>query len=448
MMARAAVAACLVWGGVACGGPAPQATPAPTPPTRLHVFKETSKLTALHSSGLGAAIALSGDVTVVGSGTWADSAYVFYRDEGGAHDWFQVAQLTPSDITAPDDASCHYFGTSVAVSGSTALVGAPNGGCENSGIGNGSAYFFYRDQGGADNWGQAVRLNVSDAAEQDRFGHSVSLSGDIALVGAPRAGPGAAHVFYRNQGGPDNWGQVAQLASPDDRRCFEGAWSQTDYFGWSVAVSGDIALVGAPSDQDSCWPYGFAYVFYRDQGGEDNWGQVAQLTCGDPGYHTLFGWSVAVSGDVALVGARASSLSPGSVYVFQRNEGGDDNWGQVALLIAPDGKQGNLFGTSVAVSGDSALVGASELSWNRESGGSVYVYDRNRGPDNWGLMAKLLASDAAKDDGLGSSVAVSGDMVVVGAKGDDDLGSSAGAVYVFELSPVPIEPPGPHPTPH
>ncbi len=189
---------------------------------------------------------------------------------------------------------------------------------------------------------QVAKLTASDGAGGDEFGFSVAVSGDTLVVGAYRddrganGNQGSAYVFQRNQGGADQWGQVRQLTASD------GAAS--DQFGSSVAVSGDTVVVGAYLDDvGTNADQGSAYVFQRNQGGADEWGQVRQLTASDGTASDHFGFSVAVSGDTVVVGAYRN----GSAYVFQRNQGGADEWGQVKQLTASGGAAADRFGYSV-----------------------------------------------------------------------------------------------------
>ena len=275
---------------------------------------------------------------------------------------------------------------------------------------------------------QVKKLLASDAEAGDRFGWSVAVSGDTAVVGARSEGAGgfnagAAYVLQRDQGGADNWGEVTKLTASD---------TQTgDLFGYSVAVSGDTAIVGA-RDEDAGSPdinfnAGAAYVFQRDEGGADNWGEVTKLTASDAQAEDWFGFRVAVSGDTAVVGAccedAVGSNNAGAAYVFQRNEGGADNWGELIKLTASDAQAGDEFGVSVAVSADTAGVGARLEDTGGDAAGAAYVFRRNEGgADNWGELIKLTASDAQAGDEFGVSVAVSADTAVVGASGEDGRG--------------------------
>ncbi len=391
---------------------------------------EDAKLTASDGAAedlFGGHVALSGDTALVGAPGFGNSdvsgyAYIFERDQGGADNWGQVKKLTPSDGAAND-----HFGLSVALSGDTALVGA--WGDDDSGDASGSAYLFERDQGGAGNWGQVKKLTASDAAAFDMFGHAVALSGDTALVGAwgnsdNGDASGSAYIFERDQGGVDNWGEVKKLIASDA--------AFFDHFGWTVALNGDTALVGASNDDSQ---KGAAYLFERDLGGAGNWGEAAKLTASDAANFDSFGWSVALSGDTALVGAIGDddngSMS-GSAYLFERNLGGAGNWGEAAKLTASDAAAGDEFGYAVALNSAAALVGAIDDDDNGEDSGSATLFKQDQGgADNWGQAAKLTAFDGAANDHFGVSVALTGDTALVGSPWDDDDGDGSGSAYVY-----------------
>ena len=367
-------------------------------------------------------MAVSGDTAVVGAyyedagGDNAGAAYVFRRDQGSQDNWGEVTKLTASDARADDT-----FGWSAAVSGDTVVVGAR---WRNNA---GAVYVFQRDQGGADNWGELKKLTASDAQTSDGFGVSVAVSGDTAVVGArwKDAGgdccdfAGAVYLFERDQGGSDNWGEVTKLLASDAQA--------SDGFGVSVAVSGDTAVVGAN---------GAAYVFQRSEGSQGNWGEVKKLTAADPEAGDIFGISVAISGDTAVVGAvGAGGGIADAAYVFQRDQGGADDWGEVAKLTASDAEAGDGFGISVAVSGGTALVGAFLESAGGCCAGAAYVFQRNQGgADNWGEVKKITTTCPRGNDGFGRSVAVSGDTAIVGASGPDQR-NEGGAAYVFQEPP-------------
>ncbi|MCK4626903.1 MAG: FG-GAP repeat protein, partial [Phycisphaerae bacterium] len=390
---------------------------------------QQAKLTADDGAAndyFGISVAISGSYAVAGAqydddnGNQSGSAYVFYKDQGGANNWGQVAKLTADDGTAYD-----YLGRPVGISGSYVIAGAHRD--NENGDWSGSAYVFYRDQGGSNNWGQQAKLTATDGAAYDYFGYSAAISGSYAVAGARNGDgnvdeSGSAYVFYRDQGGSNNWGQQAKLTANDG--------AADDDFGYSVAISGSYAVVGAPGDGGP-FNIGSAHVFCKDQGGSNLWGQVTKLTASDGSAFDNLGLSTAISGSYAVVGAS------GKAYVFYKDEGGSDNWGQVAKLTAFDGDE-NGFGQSVAVDEDVILVGASQDDDHGIASGSVYVFLK---PDaDWSDTTenyKLTADDAAGEDYFGCSVAVSGTYGLAGASGDDDNGSRSGSAYVFYDVPEP-----------
>ena len=327
-------------------------------------------------------------------------------------------------LVASDGAGGDEFGYSVSVSGDVAVVGA----CldDDNGSDSGSAY-VYRWNGTS--WAQEPnKLVASDGAWGDRFGWSVSVSGNVVVVGAyddddNGSYSGSAYVFRWNG---TSWAQEPNKLLPSD-----GAGG--DRFGWSVSVSGDVAVVGAYGDDDNGTDTGSAYVF-RWNG--TSWVQEAKLLASDGAEFDDFGRSVSVSGDVAVVGAPyadENGSDSGSAYIFARNQGGPDNWGQVTELLPSDGAADDYFGWSVSLSGDVALVGAYMDDDKGSESGSAYVFRWNG--TSWVEQPKLLASDGAADDEFGLSVSVSGNVAVVGAYYDDDKGTDSGSAYVFGVLP-------------
>ena len=271
-----------------------------------------------------------------------------------------------------------------------------------------------------------------DKADDDWFGHSVALSGDYAVVGAPLedgtgTNRGAAYIFTRDSGGTNNWGQAKKLVPSDPE--------DNDFFGGAVSISGDYVAVGAYYEDGAGINRGAAYIFARNEGGTNNWGEVSKLIAFDAENTDYFGYSVAISGDTVVVGAPGEDglgTNRGAAYIFARDEGGTDNWGQVAKLAASDPENFGWFGFSVAINGDIVVVGSKLKDEGGTDRGSVYIFDRNfGGADNWGQIVKLTASDAENGDEFGCSVAIDGDYVIVGANYEDGNGASRGAAYIF-----------------
>ena len=371
----------------------------------------------------GASVAIDGDTALVGAAfddlgdkENVGSVYVFVRSENG---WRKQAKLGASDAI-PRAA----FGASVALSGDTALIGAPGDGDMGSSE-RGSAYVFVRL---GDTWNLQMKLRATDGVAGDFFASSVALVGNTAVVGAQlddvnaNANQGSAYVFLRTG---SVWSQQAKLTARD------GGFQ--DYFGNSVALSRDTVLVGAYADSSGANAnQGSAYVFVRTDG---LWSQQAKLTAGGGQSSYLFGCSVALSGNTALVGAKgddvATSNTSGSAYVFV---GRGNVWEQQTRLIAADAMNDDSFGFSVALSGDTALIGAQRDDYGVNiDQGSAYVFKRRDGL--WRTQAKLTASDGSREDFYGQAVALSGDTMMVGVSGDDSTGvfgnSDVGAVYLY-----------------
>ena len=271
---------------------------------------------------------------------------------------------------------------------------------------------------------QTRKLTANDAAANDRFGHAVATNGDTVVIGAwaKNSNTGAAYIFERNQGGAENWGQVQKLTASDA--------AANDQFGRSVAINGDTVVIGASGKNSSA---GAAYTFKRNQGGAENWGQVQKLTAGDAAGFDNFGWSVSINADTVVVGAWAKNSNTGAAYIFERNQGGAEQWAQVQKLTASDAAANNLFGISVAIDGDTVVVGA-----RGKLPGAAYIFERNQGgAENWGQVRNLTASDGVGGDQFGISVAINGDTVAVGAI-HGNRGTS-GAVYIFERNQNGVE---------
>jgi len=401
------------------------------PETTFRSLLKLAAADAADNNSFGLAVAVDGAYALVGApgedgaGTNSGAVYLFLQSQGGLDGWGQVRKLIASDAAAED-----IFGVSVDISGDYAVVGA--GAEDGSGSSRGAAYIFYRNQGGVDLWGQVKKLTVTDAADNDGFGFSVALDGDTLIVGADGVNgggndEGAAYIFYRNQGGTDNWGQIVKLAAgdPDD----------INQFGYSVDVSGDVVIVGSPGENGAGSKRGAAYLFSRGIGGADGWGQLKKLTAGDASDEVWFGTSTALDGALAIIGAGwddGGGTNRGAAYLFDRDQGGAENWGQLKKLTASDARDSDLFGYAVAVDGDYIVVGA---GWSKGGGterGQAYIFSRNEGgADNWSEAQILRASDAANEDWFGFSVAIDGLYILSGASGEDGAGTERGAAYIF-----------------
>ncbi len=393
---------------------------------------EDAKLTASDAAlndRFGTSISISADTLLVGSnaddplGSDSGSAYIFEKPVGG----WSGSLTEDAKLTASDGTNGQRFGQSVGLMGSTAVIGADRVQCLGVGAECGAVYVFDEPLTGWSNMTETVKLTASDQSQSDRFGFWVAISGESVLVGAifdnnPGFESGSAYVFKRNLSG--EWGQQTKL-SPTKNDA-----AATEAFGFSVALSGDTALVGA-SLADHCDPgpdCGAAYVFTRSG---STWAAVAKLTASDAAGGDDFGHSVALSDDTALVGARWDDCDDiqncGSAYIFEKPANG---WRTTdiftAKLTASDGGDGDEFGFAVALSGDTAMVGAPENNGASIEQGAAYVFVKPG--DGWANAtenAKLTSSEGGISHFLGISVAISGDTALVGAQGFE-------RAYIFE----------------
>jgi hypothetical protein len=393
---------------------------------------EVAKLLAADGAAgdqFGYSVALSGDTAVIGArfddddvnGLESGSAYVFTRS---GTTWSQQAKLTAADGAARD-----WFGVRVAISGDTAVITADADDDDVNGVDSGSAYVFTRS---GTTWSQQAKLTAADGAAVDLFGYSVTLSGDTAVFGARfddddvnGVDSGSAYVFTRSG---TTWTQQAKLTAADG--------AAGDQFGYSVALSGDTAVITADADDEDVngVDSGSAYVFTRSG---TTWRQQAKLTAADGAAGDLFGVRVAISGDTAVIGARfdddqVNGVDSGSAYVFTRS---GTIWRQQARLAAADGAAGDWFGYSVAIFGDTALIGAhfDDDDVNGVDSGSAYVFTRSG--TTWSQQSKLTAADGVAGDQFGGRVALSGDTALIGARLVNDVINDvdSGAAYVFTV---------------
>ena len=278
---------------------------------------------------------------------------------------------------------------------------------------------------------ESAKLRASDGVAGDLFGYSVAVAGDTIVVGAYGAdnqviNSGSVYVFEKPASGwTGTLTQQAKLVASDG----EGS----DFFAWSVAIAGDTVVVGAYQDKSGGNISGSAYVFEKPTSGwTGTLNEQAKLVASDGlGTGDRFGYSVAMADDTIVVGAMGDDSTRGSAYVFEKpTSGWTGTLNEQAKLLASDGVGSDFFGWSVGVAGDTVVVGAKGDDASR---GSAYVFEKPVGGWTGTLneQAKLLASDGAASDFFGISVAVAGDTVVVGAEGDDDQGSNSGSVYVF-----------------
>lgn len=369
----------------------------------------------------GTALAISGNTLVVGA-RWANigedydrgAAYVFEKQGDG---WVYQAKLVASDGWWLSG-----FGSSLALEGDTLVVGAQ--GHVAGGIQRGAAYVFTREAGV---WRESAKLSPGEfGGGPSSFGASVGICENVVFVGASESRTGgdtaraSVSVFVRSEAG---WLRQAWLVGGDT--------VHNDRFGHSLACSGNTLLVGSPrADVDGVLDRGAAYLFRRSG---ELWGQEAKLvgTEGDP--LDLFGWSVALQADVAVVGARGDtdggSASAGAAYVFRHVDGA---WHQQTRLGAPEGEAGDQFGESVALDGSTILVGArQEDAPDVIDEGAAHVFCWTGSAWAWrGNLSPPIGSGSVR---LGTAVALRGDIAIAGAPEQEiDQTRARGVAYVFD----------------
>ena len=332
-----------------------------------------------------------------GAGRDSGAVYLYQRTESG---WKLDAQLA-----SPAPAAAARFGHAVALDEGTLLVGAlydPRFGDR-----AGAVYVFEKKAGA---WLEQAVLRPTVPLERGYFGAAVALSEGTAVVGASGPGGRTVYVFQRTD---DGWREQAQLMPLQP---FDSA-----HFGSSVALHHDVAVVGAwvdPPDEGFEEPGGTssAFVFERVEG---EWVERAQLTADTTSTGSTFGQSVAVDGDLIVVGAPGEGEA---AYAFRRH---DSSW-KLEAAFAPDASSVEHFGVSVAVEQDVVVVGA---PGHGERAGTAYVF--TRGPATWRGLSRIVAPDAAEGLQLGGSVAMDHGLIVLGATGDAGAGAASGAAYTY-----------------
>lgn len=375
-------------------------------------------------------VALEGHTALVGA-YLADTndrpdegaAYVFQRDPMSGV-WTEAAKLTtPCDTVVVQICG---FGTSVALAGDTALIGAPDADPDGN-ASQGAAYVFARDPSSGE-WVEQAKLVASDGAELDQFGIEVALADGVALVGAPFAtvdgvlGRGAAYVFERD---PLNgaWVERAKFTNADG--------DEFDNFGAAVALSGDTALVGEPFvavGENAI--QGVVHVFARD--GAGSWPRQALLVASDGAFADDFGAAVALSDDVALIGARSVDVGDnpdqGAAYIFTRNPG-SGAWTEQTKLIAAAGASWDFFASHLGLSNGTAVIGAPSAAMGT---GIAHVFKRNQKRDTWREIARLDPPAPVPGAAFGT-VATAGRFALIGSPDAAVNGNLAqGAAYLFD----------------
>ena len=382
---------------------------------------------------------INGDYIVVGAygvNSFRGAAYIFKKDEGGTDNWGEIKKLTIDDLP-----SHSYFGKSVAIEGDYIVVGA-------EGNAGGKAYVFNKDEDGSDNWGLIKELTSDDIATSDDFGASVDINGNNILIGAYEdshsslSTPGSAYLFKKdydpltpNDISANAWGQFKKIIASDA--------SQGSYFGKSVSIDGDYIVIGAERDDEKAANSGGAYIFKKDHGGTDNWGEFKKISASDGAGSDYFGCSVFINGDYIAVGADNDddgASNAGSVYIFRKDLGGSDNWGQNVKLTASSPNVQDKFGRSVTINNNYLVVGAESYRGiegnTSQYTGAAFVYrndtfDRTTffnleaAIDDYRIFNKRLTNAEISDLAAGGNANVLGDAIVMDRIDVNDISCAA-----------------------
>ena len=380
---------------------------------------EMAKLYASDGAGgdyYGASVGLDDNLAIAGArhDSPSGSAYV-HRFTGDS--WLQEAKLLPFDGGVDD-----WFGAAVDVSGEFAIVGAPFD--DDFGSASGSAYVFVHD---GESWDGGGKLLPADGAAAAEFGAAVAIDGEVAIVGAPFAPyqehfPGAAYIFR----------YVGSARAQEARLVPDVVDIYVREFGRSVAVSGDVAVVGAPEYDIEIGPeqwlfsVGAAYVFRYDG---NAWNQEAMLMASDFGEEDRFGISVAIDGDVIVVGAGvgADPFGSGSAYVYRFN---GESWVQEIKLHVPAGGAELDMSTAVDVHDDMLVAGAYVIDLGSGSIRCAAVYEYNGW--SWNRTSTIVPADS--EGNFGSALAIDSGFVLAGSYNDHGATAGSGAAYIFNLA--------------
>lgn len=394
-------------------------------------WKELQKLGAEgggEGDQFGGSVAIDGDLLLVGAevdGPASQGAVHVFERIGES--WIQSATLMASDGVGGDS-----FGFAVALEADTALIGARFADPGGSPL-QGAVYVFVLEDG---IWHQQAKLVAGDGGQFDQFGHSVALSGNLALVGAVSAdvgdeiNQGLAYVFLRSG---TSWSEQARLAATDGM--------SGDLSGTAVAMVGNTALVGAPEAMvGDAFFQGAVYAFTSSGG---SWTEQQKLTSSGSNTGQKFGSTLSMDGDRVLIGAPEDGLAEnflrGAAYVFSRS---DDAWFEGAKLASQEDSSLDMFGSSVNISGDTVLVGAPSFDVGpNEFQGAAHVFVLDGG--QWIERAQLTAADGRQFDRFGTSVALEDGKAVIGALAAlVDGNVDQGAAYVFAMNGSTGPPPG------
>ncbi len=374
----------------------------------------------------GRAVSISGDTVVVGAfwddQTGADSGAAYLFQFNGSN-WAQRDKFVASDAQGND-----WLGYTVANQGDTALIGALQHDHDGE-SGNGPVYVFRRDKDTWE-WAEVQELMASDGASGDGFSFAIALSGDSAVIGAPAhdengTNSGSAYVFGFDG---SEWVEEQELLASDPT--FSDSFGLAVAISGGTVVIGAHGHVGVNPESPIC-NSGAAYVFRFNE--ETNiWEEETKLTASDAACGNRFGGAVSVSGQTVLIGAdlhQDNGFGSGAAYVF-RFDPASSQWVEAQKLLPSDGVRNDAFGDAVAMDGDLAVIGARFATDAGSNAGAAYVFRRNA-LGVWVEQCKLLPEPNPWTQFFGRSIDMDGRRVIIGASGEDQ---QQGAAYIFELS--------------
>ncbi|MEN8194445.1 MAG: T9SS type A sorting domain-containing protein [Bacteroidota bacterium] len=383
-----------------------------------------SDISELHLFGF--EVGVSGDYAVLGSVGYDNlqgAAYVYKRN---GETWEEIKQLTASDGAAENQ-----FGLAVAIDGDYIVVGS----YDNMTNYYGGAYVFHKDEGGADNWGEVTKLTSPEGGYDEFFSETVAIYGDFIAVAAKNQNQstGAIYMYHNNAG---VWDYHSKLVASDG--------DSYDNFGFSVEIYGNYLITGAWLDEELAFDAGSAYIYKYEN---DVWLEHKKLLAFDGAESDYYGWDVSIYEDLIAVSATWDDDGgdyTGSVYLYQKDQGGADNWGFIKKLTAFDtNNDGDQFGFSVSINDTYALCTTHADDDHGNNSGAAYLFGRNTGgDDNWGSISKLIASDAGEEKYFGHACDLDGNYAFIAPRHHDadwvNLTDQA-ATYVFAPENLSIE---------
>ena len=372
------------------------------------------------------------DYSVVGapgafaSAPFSGAAFIYRYESGSTNEWSKWQTLQPASLSTND-----RFGSAVAMSDDLIAVSAYGG--REDGVSVGAVYVFERNQGGSNEWEEIARITPTNLQANSEFGFSLALDGDHLAVGVPFARidgssttNGAVYVFSRHEGGTNMWGQVMYWSPP----------FSSSQFGRAVSLKGDRLLVGAPRYAVSGEGQGAVWHFDRNTGGSGNWGEREQISVPDAISPSGFGWSISQNDEYIVIGAPDTAVTGtnnmGSVFVFTPASGTND---AVMILSLDEPQRGSRrYGRSVSIDGGYLFIGAPLREPEAPfSDAATYLYRQNAlDPLVWDLLEQLERPQNSSASLFGAAVALRDGTGIVGAPATQPA-DTAGHAFMYRF---------------